>query len=62
VNELMEAEAVKLFYSSLLSWQMQLEGDFHADIHIRDRMVLAFSEYSPRLKELFQSKRPRTSH
>jgi hypothetical protein len=41
---------------------MQLEGDYHADIHIRDRMVLAFSEYSPRLKELFQSKRPRTSH
>jgi hypothetical protein len=62
VKELTEGEAVKLFYSSLLSWQMQLEGDYHADIHIRDRIVLAFSEYSPRLKELFQSKRPRTSH
>jgi hypothetical protein len=44
VKELTEGEAVKLFYSSLLSWQMQLEGDYHADIHTRDRMVLAFSE------------------
>jgi hypothetical protein len=62
VKELTEAEAVKLFYSSMLSWQIQLDDDYHADIHIRDLMVLAFSEYSPKLKELFQTKLPRTSH
>lgn len=60
-RDLTEAEVVKLFYSNLLSWQMQLDMKYHDDIHLRDRLVSTFSEHSEKLKDAFLTKRPRTS-
>lgn len=44
-KDLTEAEVVKLVYSNLLCWQMQLEEDYQSDVHLRNRMILSFSSY-----------------
>jgi hypothetical protein len=62
VKDVSEAEAVEMFYSRLLSCQMQLDAIYHSDEHLRDRLVLVFSTYSKVVKESFVNRRPKTSH
>jgi hypothetical protein len=60
VMGLSELDALQRFESKLQAWQMQLNRTYHADIHLRDRIVHLFSAENDYLLEYY--KPPETSN
>lgn len=56
-----EVQVAQSYYSKLLAAKIQLGRAYTDDKHLRDRLMLEFSSYSPILREAFRNNKPLTS-
>jgi hypothetical protein len=45
-KHLTEADCVQLYYSKIVSWQLQHDAVYQDDVHLRGKLILTFSTYS----------------